>query len=354
MSFTDILSALGVLFDSLPQGLLALFYGFEALPTAIGFAIAVIGAVVWQLPTPVAFQAETTILAGGLGKDVRERVSMIVFSGITMMILGAFGVLGTIVDFIGPDVLNGMLAGVGVILVRSAIDLSKQNLYAGASSITIALIVWLTTNDLIYTCVISVIAASVVFQISRKFVKTKEEDVQESYEYKGFKSLKLMAPKFNKNVFRGTLAVIMLQIGGNISYGTITSGMAGVAPNVDKLSFLGGAATTASGIFGGAPLSAIISATATAPHPVTAGVLLMALAGIIIASKLFLKFGKLVPISAVSGYLLVLGTFVVFPSNIAAAVSGNPTIGGVTAVVTATVDPFIGMLAGVLLKLLGL
>lgn len=353
MNFTDILSALGVLFDSLPQGLLALFYGFQALPTAIGFAVAVIGAIVWQLPTPVAFQAETTILAGGLGKDIRERVSMIVFSGITMMILGALGVLGTIVDFIGPDVLNGMLAGVGVILVKSAIDLSKENLYAGISSIIVALTVWLTTNDLIYTCVISVIVASIVYMISKKYIKRSEEDDEEAYEYKGIKALKLMKPKFNKNVFRGTLAVIMLQIGGNISYGTITSNMAGVTPQVDKLSFLGGAATTASGLFGGAPLSAIISATATAPHAVTAGILLMALAGIIIASKLFLKFGKLVPISAVSGYLLVLGTFVVFPSNIAAAVSGNPTVGGVTAVITATVDPFVGMLAGLVLKLLG-
>lgn len=354
MRFSDVLSALGVLFDSLPQGLLALFYGFQALPTAIGFAVAVIGSIIWQLPTPVAFQAETTILAGGLGKDIRERISMIVFSGITMMILGAFGVLGTIVDFIGEDVLNGMLAGVGIILVKSAIDLSKQNIYAGITSISTALVVWLTTGDLIYTCVISVIVASIVHQISKKYTKNEDSDTDKVYEYKGIKSLQLMKPRFNKNVFRGTLAVIMLQIGGNISYGTITSHMAGMTPNIDKLSFLGGAATTASGAFGGAPLSAIISATATASNPISAGILLMALAGIIIASRLFLKFGKLIPISAVSGYLLVLGTFVVFPTNIAAAVSQNPTIGGVTAVITATVDPFVGMLAGLVLKLLGI
>lgn len=353
MNFTDILSSLGVLFDSLPQGLLALFYGFQAVPTAIGFALAAVGAAIWHLPTPVSFQAETTILAGGLGKNVRERVSMIVFAGITMMILGATGTLGTIVNFIGPDVLYGMLAGVGIILVKSALDLFKKEIYSGVTSIVVALIVWLTTSDLIYTCVISVIVASIAYKVAGKFIiKDKEEEPEQ--EYKGFKALKLMKPVFNKNVLRGTLAVVMLQIAGNISYGTITSGMANMPGDVDKLSILGGAATTVSGMFGGAPLSAIISATATADHAVTAGVLLMALAAVVIASKLFLTIGKLVPISAVAGFLFVLGTFVVFPGNAATALSGNTVIGGVTAVITATVDPFVGMLAGTVLKIIGI
>ncbi len=352
MNFTDILSSLGVLFDSLPQGLLALFYGFEAIPTAIGFGIAAIGAAIFQIPTPVSFQAETTVLAGGLGKNVRERVSMILFSGIIMIVFGLTGTLGTIVDFIGPDVLYGMLAGVGVILVKTALEIFRKEIYSGVVSLAVALIVWLTTNNLIYTCVISVIVASIAYKIANTYI-VKDKPVEEEHEYKGFKSLKLMKPTFNKNVLRGTLAVVMLQIGGNISYGTITSGMANVTPNIDKLSILGGVSTAVSGVFGGAPLSAIISATATAPHPISAGILLMALAAIIIASKLFMKFGKLVPISAVAGFLFVLGTFVVFPGNAQVALSGNSMIGGVTAVITATVDPFVGMLAGIVLRLLG-
>lgn len=354
MSISDILAALGVLFDSLPQGLLAMFYGFAAFPTAIGFGIATLCALIWGLPTPVSFQAETTILAGGLGKDAKERISIIVLAGIVMTILGISGTLSSILNFIGKDILNGMLAGVGIILVKASLDVLKTNIYGGISSFLVAIPVYLFTKNLIYCCVSSVVLASIVSYIFNLYKnKSKDNETTNStLEYNTDERIKFIKPFFNARILRGALAVIMLQIGGNISYGTITAELAHAVPNVDKLSIMGGAATTASGLFGGAPLAAIISATATAPHPVTAGVLLMALAGVILASRTFHKFGKLVPVSAVGGYLFVLGGFLVFPPYIATAMGGNTLVSGVTAVVTATTDPFIGMLAGIAVRFL--
>lgn len=347
MSINDILAALGVLFDSLPQGLLAMAYGFAALPTAIGFGIGALLCLLFQLPTPVSFQAETTILAGGLGSSTRERISIIIFAGVAMMILGITGTLSGIIAFIGKDILNGMLAGVGIILVKASLDLLKSNLAAGATSFVIAVLVFMFSHNLIYACVSSVILGAAAFHIFRRIEKNKgEESVEEKYQTD--ERIHLLKPIYNRRILRGALAVIMLQIGGNISYGTITANMAHAAVNVDKLSIVGGMATTTSGLFGGAPLASIISATGTAPHPVTSAVLLMALAALVIGTSLFYKFGKLVPVGAVGGYLFVLGAILVFPPYAASAMAGsNPLVSGITAVMTAVTDPFIGMLCGV-------
>ncbi len=39
----DILAAIGVVLNGIPQGLLALSYGFASVPTALGFAIGAVG-----------------------------------------------------------------------------------------------------------------------------------------------------------------------------------------------------------------------------------------------------------------------------------------------------------------------
>lgn len=347
MSITDILAALGVLFDSLPQGLLAMAYGFAALPTAIGFGIGALLCLFFQLPTPVSFQAETTILAGGLGNNTRERISIIIFAGIAMLILGITGALSGIIGFIGQDILNGMLAGVGIILVKASLDLLKSNLAAGITSFATAVPIFLFVHNLIYACVCSVILGAAAFHIMRYIQKKNGQELVDE-KYQTDERIQFLKPIYNHRILRGALAVIMLQIGGNISYGTITANMAHAAVDVDKLSIVGGMATATSGLFGGAPLASIISATGTAPHPVTSAVLLMALAAIVIGSSLFYKFGKLVPVGAVGGYLFVLGAILVFPPYAASAMTGdNPLVSGITAVMTAVTDPFIGMLCGV-------
>ena len=74
---TDLLAALAVVVNGIPQGLLALMYGFAALPTALAFLIGAGGSLYFNSVATISFQAETITLAGSMGKDVRERLSMV-------------------------------------------------------------------------------------------------------------------------------------------------------------------------------------------------------------------------------------------------------------------------------------
>ena len=168
--------------------------------------------------------------------------------------------------------------------------------------------------------------------------------------------LKLEKPIFNLRVLRGALALACLTVGANIAFGSITGGIAGASQNVDHLTIYSGLADAVSALFGGAPVEAIISATAGAPHPVTAGVLMMGIMAVILFCGLLPKIGKYVPSQSIAGFLLILGAVVTVPGNAAAAFAGtgagDTIVAGVTMGVTAFTDPFFGMLAGTALKLL--
>jgi len=84
----------------------------------------------------------------------------------------------------------------------------------------------------------------------------------------------------------------------------------------------------------------------------TAAVLMMAIMAVILASGLLPVLGRKVPSESIAGFLFVLGALVAFPANIQAAVGANPIVGSVAAVVTAATDPFIGLVAGLAVKLL--
>lgn len=63
------------------------------------------------------------------------------------------------------------------------------------------------------------------------------------------------------------------------------------------------------------------------------------------------KIGKYVPSASIAGFLLVLGMFVTFPENAATALAGKEQlIAAATMIITALVDPFVGLLSGGLLK----
>jgi AGZA family xanthine/uracil permease-like MFS transporter len=74
-----------------------------------------------------------------MGKDLRERLSMVFFAGLLMALLGLAGLLTAVVKFAGDVVINAMLAGVGLILARLAIDMVRANKVAGGSSLLSAL-----------------------------------------------------------------------------------------------------------------------------------------------------------------------------------------------------------------------
>lgn len=343
---TDLLAIIGVVLNGLPQGLLALAYGFASVPTALAFFVGAIGNTVTQSVAPISFQAETITYAGTAGKNRSERCTMIFIGGAVMALIGAFGLLTKIVDFIGEDVAYGMMAGVGIILTKAAIDMIKSDKISGGVSLAAALITYFITrnnaNTLVYTIVVSVVASCVANAV---FNKEKSSIVVEDDKF--------VRQKFtiNSNVILGALGMVCLNIGSNISFGGITAGMAtGGNYNVDQLTVISSLADMSSSFFGGAPVEAIISATANAPHAVWAGVAMMVIIGVILLTKLLPKIGKYVPASSIAGFLFVLGIFKTVVLDAPVAFDMNAAVGGTTMVVTAVTNPFLGTLTELMQK----
>mgnify|MGYP006971890912 FL=1 len=347
----DILAAIGVVLNGIPQGLLALSMGFASVPTALGFGVGVIGCLLLGSVAPISFQAETIVLAGTMGKNMRERLSMVFFAGVTMAALGACGLLTAIVNFAGETVLNAMMAGVGLVLTKLALGMMKENKLVGiTSAVTAVLVYFFLGQNLVYTIVISLVVSSAAAKLAGQDIGGGVGTAEKMGR------LKLEKPIFNLSVLRGALALACLTVGANIAFGSITGGIAGASQNVDHLTIYSGLADAVSALFGGAPVEAIISATAGAPHPVTAGVLMMGIMAVILFCGLLPKIGKYVPSQSIAGFLLILGAVVTVPGNAAAAFAGtgagDTIVAGVTMGVTAFTDPFFGMLAGTALKLL--
>lgn len=342
----DLLAALGVVLNGLPQGLLALSFGFASVPTALAFIVGAAGNTVIGSVAPISFQAETITLAGTMGKNLKERLSMIFIGGCIMALIGVFGLLETIIEFIGPVITSGMMAGVGIMLTRVSIDMARKNKIVGFTSIGAGFLVYMLTKDLVYTIVISVVVSSAISVILKRDTEI---------EIKEREKIVLHKPVINPAVLRGALAMVCLNIGANIAFGKITGEIAQSNVNVDKLSVVSSLADMASSLFGGGPVESIISATASAPHPVLSGVLMMVLMAVILFVGLLPKLGKFIPGQSIAGFLFVLGAIVTVPINAASALNGGETaagsiIGGVTMTVTAITDPFLGMLSGIVLK----
>lgn len=342
----DLLAALGVILNGLPQGLLALSFGFASVPTAFAFIVGAIGCSVLGVVAPVSFQAETITLAGTMGKNMAERLSMIVLGAIGMTLIGTFGLLSKIIDFIGPAITSGMMAGVGIMLTQVAIGMTRQNKVVGLSSIGISFITYMITQDLVYTISISVIVSSIIAMALGQ---------QSTINITEREKIAFHKPIVNISVIRGALAMICLNIGANIAFGNITGEIANTSVNIDHLTIVSSLADFVSAIFGGGPVESIISATGGAPHPVFSGVLMMVLMAIILFAGLLPKMAKYIPSESIAGFLFVLGAIVTVPGNAidaltATGIAGGPMVGGVTMTITAITDPFLGMLAGVILK----
>jgi len=240
-----------------------------------------------------------------------------------------------------------MLAGVGLMLAKAGFDMIKQNRFVSAFSIASALIVYFATNDLIWTIAVSVILSTIAHLIRAKVTGDKGSTLEVDMSKEKLIPLKLT---INPHIVRSVLAVCTLQIGGNIAYATITAGIAGETANVDAITVYSGLADSASAFFGGGPVEAIISGTAAAPHPLLAGLLLVAIVSAIFLTKTITRIAKYIPAETISGFLFVLGAFAVFPGDAAAALAEDPVVGGCVIIVTSFSDPFIGMISGLALK----
>ena len=208
--------------DSLPQGLLALTFGFASIPTALAFFVGAVGNTVTQSVAPISFQAETITYAGTAGKNRSECCTMVFFGAVIMTIIGCCGMLTKIVDFIGADIANGMMAGVGIMLAATAIDMVKKEKVAGGVSLAVALVTYVLTsqssNTLVYTILASVVASCVVTMIYGKVSKKEQEAivvVDDKFKRQKF--------TINANVILGALGMVCLNIGSNISFGGISA-----------------------------------------------------------------------------------------------------------------------------------
>ncbi|MEG1641918.1 MAG: NCS2 family permease [Synergistaceae bacterium] len=364
---TDLLAALAVVINGIPQGLLALGFGFAAFPTALAFIIGIAGSLFFNSVATISFQAETIALAGSMGKTTKERCSYIFWGGLFLLIPSLLGLNEKIVEFIGPVIVNSMMAGVGIMLAYVAIDLFNSEKLSGFVSILSALIVWFLTKDLAKTIIISVILATILYNILLKMGKIENTSLTHDTNREKF-TLGNIEWKLweHPTIIINALALSCLNIGANISFGKITGNIANTNTNIDHLAIYSSLADICSSFFGGAPVEAIISGTATAPHPVLASVLMMGIMALILLFKFLPIIGKYVHSSSIAGFLFVLGTFVTFITNAQGAIASVPApafngpfgfspwgmVVGATILVSAKWNPFYGLLSGVAIKLI--
>lgn len=254
-------------------------------------------------------------------------------------------------------------------LANVSFKLMREELITGIVSLVSALIVWFIKKDLAWTIIISVLASTVVYICIRyvSFFKNRlhltvhEPQIDASLEKFHMGNIEW---KFwtSSNIVIGAFSIACLNIGANISFGKITGSIAGVNTNIDHLSIYSCLADICSSFLGGGPVEAIISGTATAPHPVFASVLMMSIMAVILFLKFLPVIGRYVHMSSITGFLFVLGAFVTFSTNIAGAVNvAGPFSGpfgfgpmgmiiGATVLITARYNPFFGMIAGIIVK----
>ena len=263
--------------------------------------IGIIGSIAFASVATISFQAETITLAGTLGKDMKERLSLIFWGAALLLIPSLLGMNEALVQFIGPVVVTSMMAGVGLMLANVAIDLYNSEKWTGIVSIVRALIVWFWTKDLAWTIIASV-AISTAFYVLLKFngelrttlgVELEEIEVDKSREKFTTGNIEW---KFwtNKNIVLGALSLACLNIGANISFGKITGSIAGANTNIDHLAIYSSLADMGSAFFGGGPVEAIISGTAAAPMPIVASCIMMGIMAVILLTKLLPVIGQYV------------------------------------------------------------
>jgi AGZA family xanthine/uracil permease-like MFS transporter len=351
------------------NGATQLFYaqslGYKLKPTGLAYFVGAIGNLFTGSVVPISGQAET-ITMSGLIKNLNVRVAALLIASAVGIFVGATGLLSRIVDFSGTTVISGMMAGVGLILATVGVSLAKQEVRAGIISIVSAIAVWVLSHDVVYTIAASVFLSSMDYCLLQKrrvnlndVAKTAgidaESDNWRFWTKDYWADFKAIRPRFTLGALLGGLGFICLNVGSNISFGNITASIAGTEPKLNALSLINSLADIPSILFGGMPIEAIISGTAGAPWPVAAGIAMMAVSGALLLTGLMTKIGRYVPSQSIAGFLIIIGfSLTLVPNLSAVAASGSPLEGIVAGSVTMlTSNAFIGMAAGVIVKVTG-
>lgn len=345
--FQTILGAFASVLDVISAIILGIGMGFSAMPTAIGFLITGIALIIFKQVAPISVPSEQLILINKFSKDRDERSSMILYAAVIVLTLGVTGLLGYAVDYVGETILSAVMVGVGIMIFFIAVNMVKENLIASIVSLVLAYGTYFLTQNLIYTATISILCAATVYNI----VKRKEIKDRPKTDLKK-ENFKFIKPKFNSTVVRGTLALFTLSLGGIISDGSISCELAGQEPNQNIMAGYVGLSNVFSGLFGGMPTGTIVSGTATAPNPILSAVIMMFVIVVLLLLKVIPKIAHLIPSQSLCGFLAVLATIIIIPDNALTALQGHPIVASITMLVTAFVDPFMGMLAGVITRLI--
>jgi AGZA family xanthine/uracil permease-like MFS transporter len=356
----DVVGAAAQVAESLGEGFVALALGWAAMPAGLGFIAGGVMMLALGSFVPVSFEVESlTVVSRLANRDWKKMAQIVVLAGVIGFVLGLAGLYTQIVEFVDGTVLAGMLTGVGVILSLVAYDLFKENMVVGGVSVVVAVMTFLpladNTNAFTYALAASISAALATSFVVRRFRPAEPVEIDTTRER--IQLLPLDRFRFLRStvVIRGALALLALRTGTSIAYSAIDGDLAGgAAYNVDHTNMTAGAAGAVSGLFGGPPIEPIISATAPAPHALGAGVLFMFLMGAVLLLGLMPRAAQHIPVASISGFLFLLGAFAAFAGNVGGTVSDeNPFAGPVTTVVTAaTFDPFVGMVAGVIVRFL--
>ena len=228
----------------------------------------------------------------------------------------------------------------------------------GIPCIVVALLVQFWTDNLVWAVTASVPLGIIIQFVRSRIRKESSEGTEIAVpEYKSWREavrseFMLVKPVINLPVVIGALALSTLTLGGNIAYHAVNLDIAGASGGYNEVSVISGVADFFSSLFGGTAMEVIVTATSVAPNPVVSGVLLMLGAAIVIATGWVYKIAKYVPVAAMGGYLIVIGAVLVLPFNaIDAFAAGNPFVVAVTMGTTVSTNPFYGLLAGLLSKL---
>jgi len=375
--------------------------GYKMKPTAFAFLIGAVGNLVTGSVTPISGQSSILTVSHFM-KKMNERVAALLLAVIVMVPLGIFGGVTWIAEFAGNPVIWGMMAGVGLMVTGISFDMLKQAKRTGIISIVSALATHAffihidfspetMRHALVYVIAVSVTLATLDFVFLQKDPKTgkrgRRVDIAAMATEAGYQGdmsqnenpkfwtkeywsdFKIIKPKFSLYAIMFALAFISLNIGTNIAFGGITATFAGVEQNMDHLTVINSIADIPSVIFGGAPVGAIISATAAAPWPVAAGVVMMLLCALLLLLGLMTKAVKYVPVQAIAGFLFIIGFFSTFVPNVRNVfflgppphMNLNPNVtpqasaefAAAMAITALTKNPFLGLVAGILVRYVG-
>ena len=354
--------------------------GYKMKPTAFAFLVGAVGNLLTGSITPISGQSSILTVSHFM-KNVNERIGALLLAVVVMVPLGLTGTVTRIAAYAGPAVVNGMMAGVGLMVAGITLDMLKQSRRTGIISFVTALATFVfflgNPHTLVYVIAVSVTVATIDYALIQKDPVTGKRgrriDLLKASKADGYEGdmsqndnpkfwtkeywadFKLMKPKFSFYAIYFALAFISLNIGTNIAFGNITAGFAGVEQNMDHLTVINSLADIPSVLFGGAPVGAIISATAAAPWPVMAGVAMMLLCALLLFLGLMTKAVRYIPVQAIAGFLFIIGFFSTFVPNLGRAFgTGYTAEASVAMALTAlTKNPFIGLAGGILVRYIG-